>query len=706
MQQTKAFLKFLVSKSDLMKNSVSKFSAYYPLVSKIILFAIAVVIIVFILPGETRFRYDFQRGKPWVYEDLIAPFSFSVHKSKEKLNEEREALKSNAPLYFVSDPVMDSMNRLRFIREFNKSWDVDFTENAQNMDRFAALSYALGLFDTVFHAGLIEMRPELRENSTLKQLYVRSGADMREKDANSFFSIQTADAYFRKQLKNFDPVLQSFMLARLQNALVHNVLYDDVYTQKELSQRINNMSLTTGMVQVGERIISKGELVTNNKYQLLDSLRLEYDRNIGGKLTARLVLLGKILLVLIAISGLAFYLYFFRRDVFEENERLVLILTIILLMVFMSSVLVKTNPELVYLLPLCMAPILIRIFFDSRLAFFIHFIIIFIVAYTVPNSFEFAFVQMFSGLVTIFSFVSLRRRAQFFITSLWVFLAYAITYSGLHLIRDGSLAGIDSMHYAYFAGAAFLILFTYPLIFLFEKVFGMITDITLLELSDTNNKLLRELSNKAPGTFQHSLQVANMAEEAIRAIDGNPLLVRAGALYHDIGKIDSPLFFVENQVAGLNPHEDLSPIESADVIIGHVIKGVEMAKKNKLPEQIIDFIRTHHGTRKTDYFYFQYRNENPGMEIDEDAFRYHGPAPFSKETAVLMMADSVEAASRSIKQPNEENLDNLVEKIIQKQVEENQFDNADITLKDISIVKKILKHKLMNIYHLRIEYPS
>jgi len=689
-----------------MKNIFTKYSQYYPLIGKLFLFLTAAVLMTIFLPGEARFKYDFQKGKPWLYDDLIAPFNFSILKSADELQIEKEAIKQNAPLYFVEDKYMDSVNRLRFINGFNNSWSNDFADSLIVPDRFASLSYALNLLDSVFVKGIIEIRPELKNRNDQSAVYVVCGNQLKESTIDQFFSIQEADLYFRKHLEKFNPGLYNFMLSHLQNALMHNIMFDEPLTRKELQQRYDNMSLSVGMVQVGERIISKGELITNDKYRTLSSLKQEYENKVGGILSTNLVYLGQILLLLIAMTVLALYLYFFRRDIFEANIKLSLILTIIVALVFVSSLVVKTDATYIYLLPLCMAPILIHIFFDSRLAFFVHFILVFIVGFIVPNGFEFVFVQMFAGIVTIFSFVSLRRRAQFFITSLYVFGTYSIVYTALFLIRNGNITDLLPLPYALFAGASFLILFTYPLIFLFEKVFGLITDITLLELSDTNNKLLRELSAKAPGTFQHSSQVANMAEEAIRAIGGNPLLVRAGALYHDIGKIDMPLYFVENQIAGLNPHDDLSPEESAEIIISHVIRGVEKAKKHKLPEQIIDFIRTHHGTRKTDYFYFQYRTENPGETINEENFKYHGPVPFSKETAVLMMADSVEAASRSLKSPNEENIDELVEKIIQKQSMENQFDNAGITLKDISVAKKILKHKLMNIYHLRIEYPS
>ena len=287
-----------------------------------------------------------------------------------------------------------------------------------------------------------------------------------------------------------------------------------------------------------------------------------------------------------------------------------------------------------------------------------------------------------------------------------IFVTYSVIYTGMTLIKAGSIEGMNYFYFALFAGSAVLTLFSYPVIFLFEKIFGLITDVTLLDISNTNNKLLRELALKAPGTFQHSMQMANLAEEAVYEIGGNPLLVRTGAMYHDIGKINEPFYFIENQSTGVNPHDELTYEESAGIIIDHVISGVEKAKKFKLPEQIIDFIRTHHGTRKTEYFYTLAKRDNPDEEIDQDIYTYHGPEPFSKETSVLMMADTVEAASRAMKKPDEESISNLVENVINKQIESHQFDNADITLRDIRKIKKIFKKKLLNIYHLRIEYPE
>lgn len=383
-----------------------------------------------------------------------------------------------------------------------------------------------------------------------------------------------------------------------------------------------------------------------------------------------------------------------------------LILLIIVLMVFITSLALKFDVQYIYLVPLCLAPVLIRVFFDTRLALYVYLITIILIGFLVPNSFQFVFMQLISGIITIFSIVNLQKRAQFFFTSIVIFVSYSAIYTGLNLIQEGSFEEIRVINYAMFAGSALLILFAYPLIYVLEKIFGLVTDVTMMELSDTNSKLLRELSMRAPGTFQHSLQVANLAEESIYEIGGDALLARTGALYHDIGKMDHPMYFIENQVTGVNPHDELSYEESATVIINHVINGIEKAKKHKLPEQIIDFIRTHHGTSKVGYFYRMQQLENPDETVNARRFTYPGPIPFSKETSVVMMADSVEAASRSLKMIDEQTINDLVENIINKQMETGQFANSEITLRDITKIKKLLKRKLMNIYHIRIEYPK
>jgi cyclic-di-AMP phosphodiesterase PgpH len=485
-----------------------------------------------------------------------------------------------------------------------------------------------------------------------------------------------------------------------------NIVFDTQYTDLSRKEELERIPLSRGMVQQGEKVISRGELITPEKYRLLESFRAEYQKQAGQSTVELLLYVGQFILVSISFIVLALFLFFFRRDVFFDNRRLFLILLSVFLMVLITSLVVKYNVDLLFLIPVCIVPVLIRAFFDNRLALYVHIITIIIIGFLVPRSFEFVFLQFIAGIVAIFSMVGLRRRSQLFFTVMLIFLTYSAVFFGLSLAHSGTFQGIEWINFAYFGGAAMLTLFAYPLIFMFERIFALPTDFSLLELADTNNKLLRELNLNAPGTFQHSLQVANLAEEAVIQIGGNSLLTRTGALYHDIGKMNNPMFFTENQITGFNPHDDIPREESARIIINHVIEGIEMARKKNIPEYIIDFIRTHHGTTTARYFFSMHKKENPDEDIDIKAFTYPGPRPFSKETAVVMMADSVEAASRSMRKPDEKNINELVDKIIDTQIRENQFDNANITFKDISTIKKIFKRRLMNIFHVRIAYPG
>jgi len=355
--------------------------------------------------------------------------------------------------------------------------------------------------------------------------------------------------------------------------------------------------------------------------------------------------------------------------------------------------------------PVCILPVVVRAFYDTRTALFTHIITLMIIGFEAPAGFEFMFIQTIAGMVAIFSIVSMSRRVQFFISILMIFLSYSISFIGVTIIHEANFKSIDWLNLKWFLGNSIITLFAFPLIFIFEKTFGFLSDVSLMELSDSNAPLLRELSLKAPGTFQHSLQVANLAEAAIFQIGGNPLLVRAGAMYHDIGKVDMPMYFIENQNSGSNPHDELAFEESARIIKSHVIRGIEKAKKHSIPEPIIDFIRTHHGTSLLQYFYHSFLKNFPEKVPDEDVFRYPGPLPFSRESAVLMMADSVEAASRSLQNPDAKAINILVDTIIDNQMEQKQYENAPVTLRDLSEIRKIFKKMLISIYHARIEYP-
>lgn len=690
-----------------MKKILSYLRNHYAIITRVLLFVISIVILVLIFPKEGKFKYEFGKGKPWMHENLIAPFDFAILKSTEDLEVAKVEILKQQKYYFKTN--IEELKKLRedLLVKFNQTWAVKYTESPNLVNRKEKnRDVCLIIYDSILDRGVIESNKILEGKTADFVIVVITNNMAEERAIGNFFTIQLADKFIKSEIANYTNIDADLIASILENSLSITIKYDKETTHKEEMLLLDKISLTRGMIQSGELIISRGELVTNEKYQELESLRLDYESKLGSSYKYAGILAGQIILLSVSMVSLFLFLLFFRIEVFNENKKVLLILILIVIMVLATVLVVKFSPEYLYLLPVCLIPIIVGVFSDTRLALFSHLITIIITGLIVPNSYEFVFLQLFAGIVTILSIVKLERRSQFFLTSFMIFVTYSLIYTGMALIKEGTLDGINYMYFGLFAVSALLTLFSYPIIFVFEKIFGLITDVTLMELSNSNNKLLRELALKAPGTFQHSMQMANLAEDAVYEIGGNPLLVRTGAMYHDIGKINDPLFFVENQSTGVNPHDELTYEESAGIIIDHVISGVEKAKKHNLPEQIIDFIRTHHGTRKTGYFYAMAKKDNPEEEIDDKVFTYHGPEPFSKETSVLMMADTVEAASRSLKNPDEEAIDKLVENVINNQLSSHQFDNADVTLKDIRKIKKIFKKKLKNIYHLRIEYPD
>lgn len=690
-----------------MKRRFIGFWKQYYNINKAIYFIVVLFILVSLFPREGQFKYEFHRGKPWQHEDLIAPFDFAIHKTPAELQRERKEALAETYAYFRYDSAVVRTVTDQFKIKLEEEWKKKNGESPDMLIRKQkAFNVGLYVLDSLFRRGVVEMSPAIESAGSSRQVAVLKDNVAEIKEVNDLFTVKTANDFIVRSislLQNNDNV---FLLPLLQQAITHNVVYDEAFTISQRDQALNSVSPTRGMMQKGEKIIAKGDVVTDTKFQVLISFKKDYEQKIGQTASYPMIFAGRVILVAIALLVFALFMITFRHDIFNENRNLVLLLMLITIMVASTTLVINNNVSYLNAVPLCLVPIIVRTFYDTRLALFVHIITIIILGFLVPNSFEFLYMQLITGIIAIISVVTLTRRSQFFFASLMIFISYSAIYIGMTLLQEGSLQPLDKHNFTLFGTSALLTLFSYPLIFLFERVFGLVTDVSLIELSDTNNKLLRELAIKAPGTFHHSIMVSNIAEEAARAVGANTLLARTGALYHDIGKMDIPQYFIENQGGGYNPHEELSSEESAGIIISHVILGVEKARAHKLPEALIDFIRTHHGTRLTRYFYNKHLSEYPGDEVNESLFRYKGPKPFSKETSILMMADSVEAASRALKNPNEEMIENLVEVIIDEQVKGNQFRNSDLTLKDISSIKKIIKNKLLSINHIRIEYPT
>ncbi len=677
------------------------------LIYKIILLITTILIITWLYPNKAQFKYNYQLGKPWLYNDLIAEYDFPIYKKAEDLKKEKEKITNNLKLFFNYDSLLTQKTLEKFKQNFTKSWQKDTFSNQYDYEK--SLNFSYHILDTLLNKGIIQNYNNIKNKPTKTEaVLINSQGNTSYHLLSDFHILANVEKLIAKAVyhKNLDPkIYKDFIYKLLQDHLVDNITYDVEKNQSYKEKILKSISITKGMVQRGERVISRGEVISEENYRKLVSLEKDFNKKVGLSVNLFWIKLGQFILVASILSILFLFIGIFRKNIFIENKNIAFILLIIILMVWSTKLIITLNIEYLHVLPIVIFPLILRVFYDTRIASIIYLFSMLLLGFLVPNSFDFIALNSAVGIISIISIYNLNKRSRFFITALLIFITYSLIYSGLFLIKGGDIQSIEYKYYFFFAINAMLTLFAYPMIYIFEKIFGMVTDITLLELSDTNTPLLRELMTKAPGTFQHSLQVANLAEDAIREIGGNVLLVKTAALYHDIGKMNMPLFFIENQ-HGVNPHNELTHKESAKIILNHVIEGIEIAKKHRLPESVIDFIRTHHGTNKVEYFYRKQVMDNLEDEIDAEEFTYKGPKPFSKETAVLMMADSCEAASKSLSEPTEENISKLVENIINHHLKNGQFDNANITFKDISTVKKLITKRLMSIYHVRISYPE
>ncbi len=674
----------------------------------ILLYLISILLVYFMFPREGKFQYEYSKNKPWMHETLVAPFDIPIYKSEQTVEQERDSLQQNAHLYFFYDSLVGS--------NMVSSFDTDYNTFVSSMgiglyvsgSQSVTGSMISEILNEIYEKGIIERHPILegRELELLPVMIVRNTL-AEEKRYREFYSERTAYEYLISEIgKVSEGSLAALNKLSLNSYLQPNLFYDEQMTSMVRQASLEDLTLTQGMVQAGMRIISRGELVSNNKFQVIESLRREYESNPNVGKNYLVVYLSQFLLITMIFLALYWFIYYFRKDIFSSRRQTFFTLGLIVLMVGLTKAAASNDAVSVYVIPFVLVPIFLKTFFDIRYALFVHIITLLLAGFWVPNSYQFVMMNFLAGLVGLFSMRSYYKRGILFYTATYIFATYALVYIFLSLMQEGDITKINWITILWLGGNGLLILTSYPLVFLMERIFGFLSDATLFELSDTNQPLLRKLAETAPGTFQHSMQVATLAEEAILKVGGNSLLVRAGAMYHDIGKMESPEYFIENQHDGVNPHDDLDFRSSARVIIDHVIKGEKLGKKYKLPVKIIDFIRTHHGTSTVQYFYRSLINSNPDEEVDINEFTYPGPKPYSKETSVMMMADSVEAASRTLKTYTPESISELVEGIVGRQISEEQFSDSNITYGDITAVKEIFKNRLSNIYHSRIEYPE
>ena len=655
--------------------------------------------IVYLFPKSGTFRYSFEKGKPWQSENLYAPFDFAIKKSTEEIISEKEQIAKQSAIFFDIDTEVYANAKSDYELEFNSL----FYELPNDFIKAELYENGLSILDQIYKSGVLEMSYDYGPNQQISIL--------KDKTQNGFKSYLTF--FLQTNLKSFvesqviNLGIQSYrqrFLALFFDIIKPNASLNKVLTNAFLEERLSQLKLVRGRVEKQTLIISKGEVVQGENYSILKSLESEYESQELTDSNYYWILSAYTLLVSLALLMLLLFVKKYRAEVFDNNTKVTFIFFNIVLMVLLTTLVVNFNSYYVYVVPLCILPLTLKAFFDARLGLFAHVITVLLLGFVVANNYEYMFLQTIAGIVTILTVSELYKRANLFISVGQITFIYIVSYFAFYVIHEGSINNLEWQTFLMFVLCGLATLFVQPLIYIYEKLFGLVSDVSLLELSDTNSKLLKELSEKAPGTFHHSLNVANLAEAAANEIGANAMLVRVGALYHDIGKMVNPTYFTENQSTGINPHDELSPKESVDIIINHVIDGIELAKKNNLPDRVIDFIRTHHGSSIVYFFYNKQLESN--LAFNPSDFCYNGPKPFNKETAILMMCDSVEAASKSLKDPNSTKINNFVDSIISKQMDTDQFLNATITLKEIQSIKKVLKHKLANMYHLRIEYPE
>ena len=687
-----------------MKSLLNKLFENHSLIYKTVLFILSVTAIVYLFPKGSQFKYQFQKGKIWQYDDFVAPFDFAIQKSTRELASERQDILNNQMLFFTYDDSIALSVIDKLEKEFSTAYDSTkiLSQEKNNLfqtsEKFINQVYKWGV-TSADKTNLIkdnERQISLKRGNEVNIIpyYLLYNSKKIEQEITLFFETQANSKY------------KNSCIHLVQDVLKQNVFFDAKFTDNALQEKLNALLPTRGFVPKNRTIISQGEIVEGEKFTQLQSIQKEYESKTWSASNYIWLVTAYTFLVGLALIMLLLFIKKYRPELYENNSKISFLFINIVLIILISTLVLNFNINYLYVIPYVILPLIIKAFFDARLGLFTHVLTILLVGFIVPNSFEFIFIQIIAGIVTILTVSELNKRANLFISVAQITGIYLVSYFAFSITQEGNASHINWLNIGLFAlNGMITASVVIPIIFTYEKLFGLISDESLREFSDSNNKLLRELNEKAPGTFQHSMQVANLAEAAAKEINANAILVRTGALYHDIGKMLNPMYFTENQATSVNPHDELGPEDSAQIIIEHVIKGIELAKKNKLPDRLIDFIRTHHGTSFVYYFYKKEMEINPeGINLTK--FRYPGPIPFSKETAILMICDAAEAASKSLKKPTALAIDDLINKIVRGQMDNGQFQNAAITFKEIEQVKKVVKKKLNNIYHVRIEYPE
>lgn len=667
-------------------------------IPKYIYFIIVGLLILFFFPHEGKFRYSFIEGRPWQYSLLIAPFDFPIYKTDAEIKKEQDSIQAQSFLFFQKDESVVSRQMQLFDEHFKQYRSLpNASVYKKYLDEMLIKIYNTGIISAkdyqylqdLHHTNLMILRDNVAEPHAVKEIFTI-------RTAYSFIS-QNCPVYLDSdELRRFAP----------DNYLIENMEYDEAMTDKVRQELLRNISPSNGMVQAGVKIVDRGEIIDEAIFNKLRSLKINYDKQAGTVNRQAGLWIGSAIIIGSLIACYFFYFYYFRKTIYEKKKDITFFLFIVTLFTLLTEISVSYNLFNIYIIPYAIIPIVVRTFFESRTAHITHLVTILICSLLISLSFEFVLIQLIVCWVALYVLKDLSRRSELMKCALWIFATYIIVYFGLLLFQEGNFSKINERLLLYFGINFLFVLFTYPFIFILEKVFRYISNVTLVELSDINATVLKQLSECCPGTFQHSLQVSMLGVAAATKVGANPQLIRTGALYHDLGKMKNPQFFIENKIEGHNPHENLSLEQSARIITDHVPEGVKIAEKYNIPQPIIKFIRTHHGKGKARFFYNSFRNQFPDAVVNEEAFAYAGDNPDTKETAILMMADSVEAASRSLNDYTEESIRNLVNRIIDMQISEGLLSDAPLTFKNIADIKNIFVERLLSVYHSRIAYPE
>ena len=685
-----------------MSKLFNKIGKSFSRIFRVFFFILSAFLIIYFFPKSGKFKYNFENGRPWQSENLLSPFDFAIEKSKQELEKEKEEVIANSPIFFD----IDTLTRLLIeddLKQRIEKLSVDSIPVYYNIDDLILIeTQSLNIINDIYKTGFVDENFDFNQRKTN---ILNNNIRIKTTSYNELINPEDLILFLNNKIIEYKiEDFKSQIISLIIDVIKPNLKYNESLSNQARDESLANISPNRDFVGEGELIISKGEPVEGEKLMKLNSLKKEYEANRLTLTNLNLIIAAYSLLVIISLLMIILFIRKFENSIYENNNKIVFVYFNITLIILITTWVVDVNSDYVYIIPLCIIPLLFKAFFNSRIAFFIHSVTVILLGFVVPNSYEFIFLNITAGVVTILTSDNIYKRANLFTAVAQITFVYLIAYFSFYIIQGGLLVNLTVDNFALFILCGLLTLFIYPLIYIYEKLFGLVSDVSLLELSDTNSSLLKELSNKAPGTFHHSLNVANLAEACANELKANALLSRVGALHHDIGKIMNPSYFSENQLVGENRHNQISANESVEIIKKHVIDGVKIAKNAGVPETIIDFIKTHHGTNLISYFYSKELKKN--KNANKSDFCYDGPKPFSVEMAIVMMCDSVEAATKSLDKPTNDKIDNFVESIIDKQIENKQFSNCELTFKNISTIKKVLKEKLKNIYHIRVKYPE